>query len=82
MSQVRYARQFNRPCILVTPEDALRPEALMSEAHSAGAIYDDGEDKCFVIEFDDPKRPGIQELYTEDALRRSLRSMARETAKA
>lgn len=64
--KVEFAEQYNVPCLVLdgseTPDDAVE------RAARDECVYFDGEDHCYVICF-----PGRSpELYTEDALRRSL----------
>ena len=64
-----YAPQYNTPCVLLEPlqYDA---DQIIDYAKRIGAVFlEDPESICYVIQF--PGRP--QELYTEEALRRSLR---------
>lgn len=63
---VGYAPQYGTPCITVEPGDSA--EGVIAEAEDQGAVFNDGEDLCFVVQL--PDRP--QELYTERALRASL----------
>lgn len=60
------AEQYARPCIVLEGNET--PDEVIERAWYAEALFDDGEDECYVIQF--PGRP--PELYTEDALRRSL----------
>lgn len=62
----QYAPQYNTQCVRLEGGEVFEEVVMM--AYDCGATYDDGEDECFVIEF--PGRP--QELYSEEALRRSL----------
>lgn len=64
--KVEFAEQYSRPCLVLDgTEDAY---AVIAAAWVAEAVYNDGEDDCLVLRF--PDRP--QELYTEQAVRRSL----------
>ena len=62
----QFSEQYNKPCIRLEGGESY--DEVAEFAYECEATYDDGEDECFVIEF--PGRP--QELYTADALRRSL----------
>lgn len=73
-----YAEQYGTRCITIERESLismqlepnLATEELMTLADHNGATYDDEPGStCYVIQF--PDRP--QELYTESALRRSLK---------
>lgn len=68
--RVEFSEQFSVPCVVLNEEDekTLTSDGLINACRNAEALYDDGEDICFVVEF-----PGrYRELYTESALRRSL----------
>ncbi len=63
---VQFAEQYKCACIRHEGGETFEEvEDLCSEAH---ALYWDGEEYCLVLQF--PGRP--QELYTEEAARRSL----------
>lgn len=66
--KVEFAEQYGVPCLVLDGTEDFK--AAIAAAHVAEAVYDDGEDECLVIRF--PDRP--QELYTEEALQRSLRA--------
>src|ERR1700743_2694315 len=71
--KAKFAEQYGRVCLVIDgTEDA---DEVIERAHADEATYNDGEDVCLVIRF--PDRP--QELYTEDALRRSLRAQSNGT---
>lgn len=62
----QFAEQYQKPCIRLEGGECF--EEVVMFALDCDATYNDGEDDCYVIQF--PGRP--QELYTEQALRRSL----------
>lgn len=64
------AEQYSRVCAHLDGTEQLTADELIALCHDNEACYDDGEDLCLVIQF--PGRP--QELYTENALRGSLKS--------
>lgn len=66
-----YAPQYGKPCVIVADEAVLEPVEVMDFCHRVGAIYDDGEDDCYVVQL--PDRP--QELYTKEALICSLKRL-------
>jgi hypothetical protein len=68
MMSVHFAEQFGTGCIRIDGNEEF--EEVVEFAYEAEAYYDDGEDECLVIQF--PGRP--PELYTREALVRSLRS--------
>jgi hypothetical protein len=63
----QFAEQYSKPCIRLEGGETF--DEVSEFAYECEATYFDGEDECFVIQF--PGRP--QELYTEEALRGSLR---------
>lgn len=64
--KVEFAEQYNVPCVVL--EGTETPDEAVWAVENAEAIYWDGEDDLCCVRF--PDRP--QELYTEEALRRSL----------
>lgn len=64
--RVEFAEQYNVPCCVIDGTE--RPEAVIERCWNDECLFDDGEDRCCVVQF--PNRP--PELYTEAALRRSL----------
>lgn len=69
-----FAEQYNCVCIRLDGSEIWTADALISVCHEYEATYDDGEDICFIVQF--PGRP--QELYTEEALRRSFKGAAQQ----
>ncbi len=67
-----YSSQYDTSCIVVEEGDHLdySIDDVIHAAVDGGATYNDGEDECLVVQL--PGRP--VELYTERALRGSLRS--------
>lgn len=65
--RVEFAEQYGRPCLVIEGTEPF--EEVIMGAYDAEATFNDGEDECLIVQF--PGRP--QELYTEEALRRSLR---------
>lgn len=63
-----HSEQFGTSSVVLEdiPQD---PDQVIQYAEENEATYFDGEDNCFVVQF--PGRP--VELYTESALRRSLK---------
>lgn len=64
--KVEFAEQYNIPCVVL--EGTETPDEAVWAIAEAEATYWDGEDDLCCVRF--PDRP--QELYTEEALRRSL----------
>jgi len=65
MVRYEFAEQWNIPCVVIQPGDTA--EHVIKLSIEAEATYFDGEDTNYCVRF--PDRP--QELYTEEALRRS-----------
>jgi hypothetical protein len=63
---VEFAEQYNIPCVVLDGTES--PEEAVWAVHDAEATYWDGEDNLCCVRLPDRS----QELYTEDALRRSL----------
>ena len=65
-----FAEQYSRVCVMLDNSDVrhVTADELVRVCHDNECTYNDGEDVCLVISF--PGRP--QELYTEEAARRSL----------
>jgi hypothetical protein len=63
---VQFAEQYGKPCIRIDGTESFEEVSMF--CWECEAIFNDGEDDCYVVQFKD--RP--QELYTESALRRSL----------
>jgi hypothetical protein len=68
--RVKFASQYGTACVHLDGDEEIDGEGLVNACRNAKATYDDGEGVCFVIAF--PERP--QELYTEEALRGSMKS--------
>jgi hypothetical protein len=65
-----FAEQYNVPCAHLDSNDvATLGETIIEICYQNECTYNDGEDVCLVISFED--RP--PELYTERALRLSLK---------
>jgi hypothetical protein len=63
-----FSSQYHTGVVILSKDDTSFIK-IKKAAHDYEALYNDGKDQCFVIQF--PDRP--IELYTETALRRSLR---------
>lgn len=61
-----FAEQYGTACVVIEKEDTYA--ALMTHRDITDCFYDDGEDRLVCVRF--PGRP--QELYTQEALRRSM----------
>lgn len=68
--RTEFAQQYNVPCVVLFGGETF--EEVTARCRLDEAIFDDGEDECYVLRF--PGRP--QELYTAQALRRSLPSQS------
>lgn len=64
--QVEFAAQYGKCYLLLDGTE--NPDEVMNAAREVEALHYDGEDLCLVLQF--PNRP--KELYTEEAMRRSL----------
>ncbi len=70
-----YAAQYDCPCVVIEgPEE---PDAVIAFAKEIGAINRDEGDEDYVIEFRHDDRLVGPEVYTEEALRSSLRRINR-----
>lgn len=76
--QIGHSGQYGVPCVIVAEEEEVDAEALIDLATLRGAIYNDGEDYYFVVQL----LPRLVELYTEAALRRSLRAPQPQSCRA
>lgn len=65
--RVEFAEQYSVPCVVIEGTETF--EEVEEKCSVSDALYFDGEEYCMVVQF--PGRP--QELYTGEALRRSLR---------
>lgn len=65
---VEFADQYGKCCLVLTGNED--PDLAIDQAYEDEAIFNDGEDDLVVVRF--PGRP--QEVYTQDALRRSLKT--------
>ena len=65
--RAEYCEQFSTVCLSLDGTETA--QQIIDRAHRDEAVYFDGEDYCLVLQF--PGRP--QELYTETAVRRSMR---------
>jgi hypothetical protein len=71
--QTGWSEQYGCAAVVI-PTLAADPDAVMELAEEIDAVYDDGEDRCYVIDFRADDRQVGPELYTERCLRASLRS--------
>jgi hypothetical protein len=77
--QLGHSGQYGVPCLIIEEaEDVIDIDTLLEYATEQGALYHDGDDYCFVVQL--PGRP--VELHTEEALRRSLERLRRQTCAA
>lgn len=76
--RVEFAEQYSVPCVAIDGTETA-DEVIRHARESEAVYYEDGpDDECFVIQF--PDRP--QELYTGEALRRSLGKPAATTGES
>lgn len=64
--KVEFAEQYAKCCLVLDGTE--NAQAVIDKAWEDECVYFDGEDDTFIVRFPDR----VQELYTEDALRRSL----------
>jgi hypothetical protein len=64
--QEGYATQYRTPCVIV--EDGDTADEVVDFARDISAVTYEGQEEVLVIEL----RPGIQECYSERALRSSM----------
>jgi hypothetical protein len=70
---IGYAEQYNTPCLIINNLADWTANYLIDWAEEIGAIYEDEPGSiCYVIQF--PGRP--QELYTENAIKRTFKQNA------
>lgn len=75
--KIEMAEQYGVPCVVLDGTEAAS-EVICFARESEAIYYEDGpDDECFVVQL--PGRP--QELYTENALRRSLEHRAQAAPK-
>lgn len=68
-----YSTQYGTLCLVLAQGEALEPDIIIEECRELGAIfYEDGpDDECFVVDIGRGVGP---ELWTENALRRSVQA--------
>lgn len=66
--RVEFAEQYSVPCVVIDGTETF--DEVETKCNEDDALYWDGEEYCMVVQF--PGRP--MELYTQEALTRSLRS--------
>jgi len=66
-----WSSQYRKPCVRLGGNETA--EEVVEFANEIGARYHDGEDLCFVVDFNDEGRQVGPETYTERTLRSSLR---------
>lgn len=77
MARYVFNEQFGCVCIVIN-ETCDTAESVINEAYGNDATFFDGEDTCLCVKF--PDRP--QELYTEDAIKRTFAQKALKKASA
>ena len=65
--EIQYSSQYNCACVVIDGTETA--EAVIELAEREGALYRDGEDECYCIQF--PTRP--KKLYKRQAVVRSLK---------